>query len=62
MAYQLDNLLTIYQPLGIKAFVHNFLTPSADSRITGCQLLAKEWAISTGKMPPGGLLKNRVVK
>ena len=27
-----------------------------------CQLLAKEWTLNTGKLSPGGLPRNRVVK
>ena len=34
--------------------------PSADSRRASCQLLANECALSTGKLPPGGLPRNRV--
>ena len=29
---------------------------SADSREASCQLLAKEWALNTGKLPPGDCL------
>ena len=36
--------------------------PSADSTRVSCQLLAKEWALNTGKMPPGGLPRNSLVK
>ena len=32
------------------------------SRRASCQLLAKEWALSTGKLSPGGLSRNSVVK
>ena len=32
------------------------------SRRTSCQLLAKEWALNTGKLPLGGLPWNSVVK
>ena len=35
---------------------------SADSRRARCQLLAKEWALNTGKLPLGGLPWNSVVK
>ena len=35
---------------------------SADSRRTSCQLLAKEWTLNTGKLAPGGLFRNNVVK
>ena len=31
---------------------------SADTRRASCQLLAKEWSLDTGKLPPGGLLRN----
>ena len=33
----------------------------ADSRGASCQLLAKEWTLSTGKLPPGGLPKNVLI-
>ena len=29
---------------------------------TSCQLLVKEWTLNTGKLPPGGLSRNSVVK
>ena len=32
------------------------------SRRANCQLLAKEWALNTGKLPQGGLPRNSVVK
>ena len=32
------------------------------SRRASCHLLAKEWALNTGKLPPGGLPMNSVVK
>ena len=35
---------------------------SVDSRRADCQFLAKECALSTGKLPPGGLPRNSVVK
>ena len=38
---------------------------STDSRRASCQLLAKEWALNTGKLPPGGFRlarRNIVVK
>ena len=35
---------------------------SADSRRASCQLLAKEWALNTDKLPLGGLAMNSVVK
>ena len=45
----------------ILSWKNNF--PSyADSRGASCQLLAKEWALNTDKLSPGGLLRNRVVK
>ena len=35
---------------------------SADSRRASCQLLVKELALNTGKLPLGGLPRNSVVK
>ena len=35
---------------------------SVDSRIAICQLLAKEWALNTAKLPSRGLPRNSVVK
>ena len=35
---------------------------SADSRRASCQLLAKNLALNTGKLPPGVLPRNSVVK
>ena len=35
---------------------------SADSRRASCQLLAKEWALNTGKLHLGGLPRNSMVK
>ena len=35
---------------------------SADSKRGSCQLLVKEWALDTGKLPPGSLPKNIVIK
>ena len=35
---------------------------STDLRRASCQLLGKEWALNTGKLPPGGLPRNSVVK
>ena len=36
--------------------------PSVDSRRASCQLMAKERAFNTGKLPLGGLPRNSVVK
>ena len=44
------------------SFVEKQCPSSADSRRTSCQLLAKEWALNTGKLPPGGLPRNSMVK
>ena len=41
------------------SFVEIILPSSADS---SCQLLVKEWALDTGKLPPGGLLRNSMVQ
>ena len=41
------------------SFVEIILPSSADS---SCQLLVKEWALDTGKLPPGDLLRNSVVQ
>ena len=38
------------------------LQSSTVSRKASCQLLAKEWALNTGKLPPGGLSRNSVVR
>ena len=38
------------------------LPSSAESRRASCQLLAKEWTLNTGKLPPGGLPRTSVVK
>ena len=38
-----------------------FFPSSADSRRASCQLLAKELAQNTGKLPSGGLPKNNVL-
>ena len=43
-------------------FRGNEFPSSADSRRARCQLLAKEWVLNTGKLPPGGLPRNGVVK
>ena len=44
-------------------FFHGEVFPSsADSGRASCQLLAKEYALSAGKLPPGGLPRNGVVK
>ena len=41
-------------------FFHGKAFPSsADSRRLSCQLLGKECALSSGKLPPEGLPKNR---
>ena len=39
-----------------------FFPSSTNSRRASCQLLAKEWTLNTGKVPPRGLLRNSVVK
>ena len=39
---------------------HRFDLP--DSRRGSCQFLEKECALNTGKLPPGGLPRNSVVK
>ena len=36
------------------------ISSSADSRRASFQLPAKEWALNTGKLPPGGLPRNSV--
>ena len=43
-------------------FRGNFFPSSTDSRRASCQLLAKEWVLNTGKVPPEGLPRNSVVK
>ena len=45
-----------------KFFGGEHFPSSTDSRRASCQLLAKELALNTGKLPPGGLPKNNVVK
>ena len=35
---------------------------SSDSRRASCQLLVKEWALNTGKLPGGVFPRNIVVK
>ena len=35
------------------SFVEKLFPSSADSRRASCQLLAKEWALNTSKLPPG---------
>ena len=35
---------------------------AVNSRRTSCQLLGKEWALNTGKLPQGGLPRNSVVR
>ena len=45
------------------SFFHGKVFPSlAISRRASCQLLVKEYALSTGNLPPGGLPRNSVVK
>ena len=44
------------------SFVENLFASSADSGRVNCQFMAKEWALNTGKLPPGGLHRNSVVK
>ena len=39
---------------------HQFFPSSIDSR--SCQLLGKEWALDTGKLPPKDMPTNSVVK
>ena len=39
-----------------------FVPFSADSRRASYQLLAKEWALKAGKLPPEGLPRNSVVR
>ena len=41
---------------------HSFFEKNPDSRRASCQLLVKEWALNTGKLPPEGLPRNSVVK
>ena len=43
-------------------FFRGKIISSADSRRAICQILAKEWALNTGKLPPIGLRRNRLVK
>ena len=39
-----------------------FLASSADSRRASCQLMPKERALNTGRLPPGAFPRNSVVK
>ena len=43
------------------SFVEKLLPSSADSRRASCQLMEKECALNTGKLPPGGLPRNGAV-
>ena len=44
-------------------FFHGEIFPSyADSRRANCQLLEKGWTLNIGKLPPGGLPRNSLVK
>ena len=43
------------------SFVEKKFPSSADSRRASYQLLAKEWVLNTGKLPPGGLPRNSVI-
>ena len=47
-------------PSGI-FFRGGFFHSAADSRRASCQLLSKEWALNTGKLPLGGLPIDNVV-
>ena len=44
------------------SFMEKVFPLSADSKRASCQLVAKEWALNTGKLPLGGLPRNSVVK
>ena len=44
-----------------EVFCGDFVPSSSDSRRASCQLLSKEWALDTGKLPLGGLLRKSVV-
>ena len=37
------------------SFVEKCFSSSADLWRASCQLLAKDWTLDTGKLPPGGL-------
>ena len=49
--------------LASHTFFRGEVSPSpTESRRASCQLMVKEWALNTGKLPPGGLPRNSAVK
>ena len=44
------------------SFSGEYFPFSTDSRRASCQLLAKEWTLNTGKVPPEGLHRNSLVE
>ena len=48
----------------IRCHIHlwTFVLSSADSKRASCQILVKEWALNTGKLPPKCLVRNSVLR
>ena len=48
--------------LNTKPQAHSVHINDVSYTVASCQLLVKEWTLNTGKLPPGGLSRNSVVK